>query len=35
MSKLGLAYSILYFPAAAFDRSDIELFSRTVAPELV
>jgi len=34
MSRLGLGYSIHYFPEAAYDRSSIELFERTVIPAL-
>ncbi|MBN9605669.1 MAG: LLM class F420-dependent oxidoreductase [Actinomycetales bacterium] len=30
--KLGLGYTILYFPEAAYDRSGIELFEREVLP---
>ena len=28
----GLAYAILYFPRAAYDLSDLELFAREVTP---
>jgi len=28
----GLAYAILYFPRAAYDPSDLELFAREVTP---
>ncbi|HEX4789199.1 MAG TPA: LLM class F420-dependent oxidoreductase [Actinospica sp.] len=34
MGKLGMSYTILYFPEAAYDRSGIELFASRVAPEL-
>ena len=34
LKKKGLAYSVLYFPEAAYDRSGIELFEREVAPAL-
>ncbi|MCW2601793.1 MAG: class F420-dependent oxidoreductase [Frankiales bacterium] len=34
MEARGLAYSILYFPEAAYDQSGIELFERSVLPEL-
>ena len=34
MRDLGLGYSILYFPEAAYDRSGIELFEREVMPAL-
>ena len=32
--ELGLGYSIHYFPEAAYDRSGVELFERTVVPAL-
>ena len=35
MQKLGMTYTITYFPEAAFDQSGIELFSREVASQLV
>jgi len=34
VQKLGLRYSIHYFPEAAYDRSSIELFEREVLPAL-
>ena len=34
MSDLGCDYAILYFPEAAYDRSGIELFERSVIPAL-
>lgn len=34
MEKEGMTYAITYFAEAAYDRSGIELFERTVAPEL-
>jgi F420-dependent oxidoreductase-like protein len=34
VGDLGMAYAILYFPEAAYDRSGIELFERTVLPAL-
>ncbi|GAA6527322.1 LLM class F420-dependent oxidoreductase [Intrasporangium sp. DVR] len=34
MERRGMAYGILYFQEAAYDRSGIELFERAVAPEL-
>ena len=34
VGDLGMSYAILYFPEAAHDRSGIELFERTVLPEL-
>jgi len=34
MKKLGLGYTINYFPDAAYDRSGIELFAREVIPAL-
>ncbi|EOM77870.1 LLM class F420-dependent oxidoreductase [Rhodococcus rhodnii] len=34
LRKLGLDYSICYFPEAAYDTSGIELFEREVIPEL-
>lgn len=34
MKERGLGYSIHYFPEAAYDRSGIELFERTVIPAL-
>ena len=34
LEKLGLGYFIGYFPAVAHDRSGLELFERTVVPEL-
>jgi alkanesulfonate monooxygenase SsuD/methylene tetrahydromethanopterin reductase-like flavin-dependent oxidoreductase (luciferase family) len=34
MEKQGLAYAITYFPAVGHDRSGLELFERTVIPEL-
>jgi F420-dependent oxidoreductase-like protein len=34
VKKLGLAYSIHYFPEAAYDRSGVELFEREVLPAL-
>jgi len=34
LKKLGMTYTITYFPEAAFDKSGIELFASQVAPEL-
>jgi F420-dependent oxidoreductase-like protein len=34
LGKLGMSYAILQFLDAAYDRSGIELFARTVVPEL-
>ncbi len=34
MEALGMTYTILYFPEAAYDTSGIELFEREVAPAL-
>jgi len=34
MQSLGLAYTIAYFPEAAYDRSGIDLFTREVVPAL-
>ena len=34
LEKLGMTYTITYFPEAAFDKSGIELFASQVAPEL-
>ena len=34
MRRLGCDYAILYFPEAAYDRSGIELFERSVIPAL-
>jgi F420-dependent oxidoreductase-like protein len=34
MAGHGLAYTILYFPEAAYDRSGIDLFTRSVIPNL-
>lgn len=34
VKDLGLAYSIVYFPEAAYDRTGIELFEREVIPAL-
>ena len=34
MEKIGLGYSIHYFPEAAYDRSGMELFEREVIPQL-
>ncbi|HEX3649308.1 MAG TPA: LLM class flavin-dependent oxidoreductase, partial [Pseudonocardiaceae bacterium] len=34
MRKLGLTYTITYFPEAAYDRSGIELFAKEVVPAL-
>jgi F420-dependent oxidoreductase-like protein len=34
MAERGLAYTIVYFPEAAYDRSGMELFERDVAPAL-
>ncbi len=34
MKELGLAYSIHYFPEAAYDRTSLELFEREVLPAL-
>jgi alkanesulfonate monooxygenase SsuD/methylene tetrahydromethanopterin reductase-like flavin-dependent oxidoreductase (luciferase family) len=34
VKDLGLAYSIIYFPEAAYDRSGVELFEREVIPAL-
>jgi F420-dependent oxidoreductase-like protein len=34
LGNLGLAYAITYFPQAAYDRSDIDLFAREVIPAL-
>ena len=34
MADRGLAYTIVYFPEAAYDRSGIELFEREVVPAL-
>jgi alkanesulfonate monooxygenase SsuD/methylene tetrahydromethanopterin reductase-like flavin-dependent oxidoreductase (luciferase family) len=34
MESLGMGYAITYFAEAAYDRSGIELFEQTVAPEL-
>jgi len=35
MKKLGMTYTITYFPEAAYDKSGIELFTREVASQLV
>ena len=34
MQQVGMTYAITYFGEAAYDRSGIELFEKTVAPEL-
>ncbi len=34
METRGMTYAITYFAEAAYDRSGIELFEQTVAPEL-
>ncbi len=34
MEARGMTYAITYFAEAAYDRSGIELFEQTVAPEL-
>jgi F420-dependent oxidoreductase-like protein len=34
VERLGMIYAITYFPEAAYDRSGIELFERTVIPAL-
>ncbi|GAA4555249.1 LLM class F420-dependent oxidoreductase [Pseudonocardia xishanensis] len=34
MQERGMTYGIFYFPEAAYDRADIELFEREVIPQL-